>query len=608
MRLLTKQEIDLLSQQGCTAEDWTAISVSEEFSPTYIRRVNFYGEVSLGVFEKSMEVGDGFSRHTGISDATLRNVSIGDNCLIDHIANHINNYTIGDDCLLVNIATMETTEGATFGEGSVVPVLNEAGEGNVMVYSGLTAQLVAFMVKYEYDHAFTSRLRRLIREEIDQLSPSGSVGNGVRIVNTQTITNCHIYDECEIDGACRLMDCTLRSKPTAPIYVGSGVVMENTVVHSGVSILNGSHLENCFVGEATQLKNGFTAENSIFIANCYMSQGEACAALCGPFSSSHHKSSLLIGVSTLFYNAGSATNFSNHAYKMGPIHHGTLERGVKTASGSHILMPTRVGQFSVCLGKLLHHADTRKLPFSYLVGSERGDRLMPGRNLYSVGLYRDTHKWAKRDLRAMHGRRSVVNFAWLSPFSVSRIVAGKQTLEDLQRLYGENVDTYTYQGFTIKASSLKKGIEAYDMAIRLFMGSVAKRHKDTPSTTTIGRGEWSDLMGMLLPLSEELRVVGGVKDGDIDSIDALVKELDTIHAHYDAYCWTWTEKLILDYYGADSLSQDVLLAVKDDYDAAEREWKAFIKADATREYELGDVAEDFLKTFLATLERDTLDI
>ena len=40
---------------------------------------------------------------------------------------------------------------------------------------------------------------------------------------------------------------------------------------------------------------------------------------------------LLIGTMLSFYNAGSATNYSNHAYKMGPIHYGTLARGCKTA-------------------------------------------------------------------------------------------------------------------------------------------------------------------------------------------------------------------------------------------------------------------------------------
>ena len=64
-------------------------------------------------------------RHSGINNATLRNVTIGDDCMIENVGNFINNYTIGDDCYISNISTMETTEGATYGEGNLVSVLNE---------------------------------------------------------------------------------------------------------------------------------------------------------------------------------------------------------------------------------------------------------------------------------------------------------------------------------------------------------------------------------------------------------------------------------------------------------------------------------------------------
>ena len=46
-------------------------------------------------------------------------------CLIEKVGNYINNYTIGDDCLISNISVMETTEGATYGEGNLISVLNE---------------------------------------------------------------------------------------------------------------------------------------------------------------------------------------------------------------------------------------------------------------------------------------------------------------------------------------------------------------------------------------------------------------------------------------------------------------------------------------------------
>ncbi len=242
--------------------------MSEEFSPAYIRNVNFYGDIQLGVFEKSIEAGSGFVKHTGIYDATLRNAVVGDNCLIEHVVNYINNYSIGEDCLIANAATIETTEGATFGEGTIISELNEIGEGDILLYSGLTSQMAALMVRYDHDREFTARLRLLIREEIDVMNPGGTIGNRVRIVNTQHIVNCVISDDCEIDGACRLTDCALKSHPSAPIYIGSGVICENSIIFNGSSILNSSKLENCFVGEACQIKNGFTAEKSVFFANC----------------------------------------------------------------------------------------------------------------------------------------------------------------------------------------------------------------------------------------------------------------------------------------------------------------------------------------------------
>ena len=150
-RLLTEEEIGLLEDYGCIAEDWTAINVSEDFQPTYIHNVSFYGNIELGVFEKNIEVSKGFQKHSGIRNATLRNVSIGDNSLVENIGNYIHNYTIGEECYISNVSTIETTEGATYGEGNLISVLNEIGEGNVMLFGNLNSQLAAFMVKYHSD-------------------------------------------------------------------------------------------------------------------------------------------------------------------------------------------------------------------------------------------------------------------------------------------------------------------------------------------------------------------------------------------------------------------------------------------------------------------------
>ena len=609
-RPLTSEEIEVLRSNDCWAEDWTSINVSEDFKPNFMHRVMLYGEVNIGAFNKNVEVSQGFVKHSGINNATLRNVTIGDDCLIENVGNFINNYNIGDDCYISNISTMETTEGATYGEGNLVSVLNEVGEGNVILFSDLNSQLAAFMVKHFSDKELKEKIRQLIKTDIDNKMPErGQIGNNVKIVNTKEITNCVINDLCEVNGASRLSDCTLLGSVHGCVYIGTGVIIENSIIAEGSSVINSVKIQDCFVGEACQLSNGFTASASVFFANSYMSNGEACAAFCGPFTASHHKSSLLIGGMFSFYNAGSATNFSNHAYQMGPMHWGILERGSKTASGAYLLMPATLGSFSVCFGKLMHHPNTRNLPFAYLIAD--GDKmfLIPGRNITTVGLYRDIKKWPKRDLRAQENRKSIVNFDWLSPFSVGEILKGKKILENLREVTGDNVSQYLYHEYIIPATSLHKGIKYYDIALRIYMGAVLKRvlKRDpsiTPPTTETGTSDWDDLSGLLLPVSEEDRIISDLKDGTIETIQELISRFEEIDANYREYQWAWTYKMICDYYHISEITLEDANRIHEDYIKARRSWIAEIKKDAEKEYAMGDVEEEVYRNFVNSLDQE----
>ena len=609
-RPLTSEEIEVLRSNDCWAEDWTSINVSEDFKPNFMHRVMLYGEVNIGAFNKNVEVSQGFVKHSGINNATLRNATIGDDCLIENVGNFINNYNIGDDCYISNISTMETTEGATYGEGNLVSVLNEVGEGNVILFSDLNSQLAAFMVKHFSDKELKEKIRQLIKTDIDNKMPErGQIGNNVKIVNTKEITNCVINDFCEVNGASRLSDCTLLGSIHGNVYIGTGVIAENSIIAEGSSVINSVKIQDCFIGETCQLSNGFTASASVFFANSYMSNGEACAAFCGPFTASHHKSSLLIGGMFSFYNAGSATNFSNHAYKMGPMHWGILERGSKTASGAYLLMPATLGTYSVCFGKLMHHPDTRNLPFAYLIAD--GDKmfLIPGRNITTVGLYRDIKKWPKRDLRAPENRKSIVNLDWLSPFSVGEVLKGKQILENLREVTGDNVSQYLYHEYNIPATSLHKGIKYYDIALRIYMGAVLKRvlKRDpsiTPPSTQIGLGDWDDLSGLLLPISEEERIINDLKDGNIETIQELIERFENIDANYREYQWTWTYKMICDYYGISEITLEDANRIHEDYIKARRSWIAEIKKDAEKEFAMGDVEEEVFRNFVDSLDQE----
>ncbi len=604
-RNLTQDEINILTANGCLAQDWNLIKVTKGFNPQHCHRVSFYGEAHIGSTEGSIEVSDGFIKRCGITNATLRNVRIGDHCLVENIGNYINNVTIGDHCYIANVSIINTRDNATFGQGRLISVLNEVGDGNLLLFSELNSQLAALMVQHGDNKKLMQRLTQIVKDHVEATKPERTtIGNQVRIVSTNEICNALIGDGCFIGGASRIYESTIESNCNNPIHIGTGVICEHSVISGGSKIAGSVKIIDCFVGEACELANGFTAASSVFFANSYMANGEACAAFCGPFSVSHHKSSLLIGGMFSFYNAGSATNFSNHAYKMGPMHYGTLERGSKTASGAYLLMPANIGAFSVLFGKLMYHPDTRDLPFSYLFPHNDTMYLVPGRNFATVGLYRDIRKWPLRDKRKGGERKSCVNFDWLSPFTISEVLRGKKILERLREASGDKVSTYNYHEYVIKAPLLRKGIEYYDLALRIYMGAVLKRHSLTEPITNEGEGNWIDLSGMLMPENAEKRIIDDIINKRLNTVYDIIARFRSIHNNYNELRWSWSYNMICEYYGIDRITEDDAERIRNDYVEARRKWIALIREDAEKEYALGDVEPELFNDFIDKLDHE----
>ena len=602
---LTDQQIKSLKANDCWAQDWNDILITDQFDTSRCHRVQFYGWAKLGSGDGTVEITEGFVKNCGIYNATLRNVTIGDNCLVENIGNYMNNVSVGDGCYISNVSTIDTMGEPNYGQGHTIAVLNEVGDGNLLLLNELNSQLAALMVKHGENKPLMDAIKRMVAKSVQDSRPSCStIGNHVRMVNTGVIINTIIDDGCQICGVSRLSNCTISSTMENPIIIRTGVICENTIISGGSHLSGSVKLTDCFVGESCQLENGFTAASSVFFANSFMSNGEACAAFCGPFTVSHHKSSLLIGAMFSFYNAGSATNFSNHAYKMGPMHYGALERGCKTASGAYLLLPANIGSFSVLFGKLMYHPDTRDLPFSYLIAYGDTMYLKPGRNFATVGLYRDIRKWPKRDKRYKGEHRSVVNFDWLSPFTISEVLRGKKILEKLREASGDKVSTYNYHEYVIKAPLLHKGIKYYDMALRIYMGAVLKRHKPVPPVTTLGEGNWIDLMGLLMPQSTEDQIIDDIINGKLDTIEAVNARFKAIDANYNELRWSWSYRIILDYYGIDELTDEAVERIHQDYVTARREWIALIREDAENEYTLGDIDREVLDDFVTLLDRE----
>jgi hypothetical protein len=552
-RKLTDSEISILTKQMCTCTDWRKIEVTENFQPEHIRSSHFSGDIRIGTFESEVEFFGGVRKHTGIFDAVIHNCTIGINVYIGQVRNYIANYIISDHAVIENVGTLAVEGVSSFGNGTPVSVINETGGREVPIYDRLSAHTAYILALYRHRTAVIDKLYRLINEYADSVSSDkGNIGAHTRIINCQTLQNIRTGAYAQLDGVYRLLNGTINSNREAPTYFGTGVIAENFIACTGSEVSQGVEVLHTFIGQGCMLGKQYSAEHSLFFANCQGLHGEACAIFAGPYTVTHHKSTLLIAGYYSFLNAGSGSNQSNHMYKLGPIHQGIIERGSKTTSDSYILWPAKIGPFTLVMGRHYKNSDTSDIPFSYLVESGDDSVLVPGINLRSVGTVRDAQKWPKRDRRTDPHRLDFINFNLLSPFTVHRMIKAIDILHMLKKISGETSEFYSYQSAKIKPRALENGMRLYEMAINKFLGnSIIKRLEDEhfadnesirrrlqPDTPT-GVGEWLDLAGLIAPKSEVERLLSGIETGAISSLDAIAEAFADMHRNYYTTEWTW---------------------------------------------------------------------
>ena len=558
MRKLTSDEIAILENQACTCADWSKVSVADNFSPKYVKHVHFSGDIELGVFEKDITAKGGISRHSGIFHATLHNCKVGNDVFINKINCYIANYNIGDDSFIENTELIITDGATSFGNGVEVALLNESGGREILITDQLSSHLAYIMAIYRHRSKCIERIREIIRAYSSSVSSTvGEIGKNVKIINCGRIENMRIGDCATIEEASNLTNGSINSNQYDPVYIGQNVIAKNFIVSSGATITDASLVENSFIGQGVQIGKHFSIYDSVYFCNCQGFHGEACAIFGGPYTVTHHKSSLLIAGMFSFLNAGSGSNQSNHMYKLGPMHQGVVERGSKTTSDSYILWPAKVGAFSLVMGRHTQHSDTSSLPFSYLIENDDATFIVPGVNLKSVGTIRDAQKWPKRDRRKDPHKLDCINFNLLSPYTIQKMYAGIDVLKSLQALSGETSSTYSYQSTKITNTALRHGLQYYSMAIEKFLGnSLIKKLEGTKfksvdevraqlaPTTPTGLGEWVDLSGMIAPKSCVSEMLDDIEKGVLNTIDEINERISQMHSMYYEYEWTWAlEKL-----------------------------------------------------------------
>lgn len=557
-RNLTNAEVEQLKSHLCTCDEWSNIFVKEDFDPETIYNTHFSGIIQIGSQKKLIKLYGGIKRKAGIYNSTLHNCCIGDNCFINYVKNHISNYNISDNVIINNVQLIANDGTSHFGNAQKIAVLDESGGREIMMYDNLSAQLAYIMTLYRHRPELIHRLEILMIQYANKKAyKRGYIGENSTISNSGSIKNCWIGNHVNIEGARLIENGSIISKIDAPVKIGNDVILKDFIIQSGTSVVEGVIISKCYIGQGCELGKGYSAENSVFFANCQGFHGEACSIFAGPFTVTHHKSTLLIAGMYSFLNAGSGSNQSNHMYKLGPIHQGIVERGSKTTSDSYILWPAKIGPFTLVMGRHHKNSDTSNMPFSYLIESSDKSWLAPGVNLRSVGTIRDAMKWPKRDKRIDKYKIDSINFNLLSPFTIQKMVKGIEHLNNLKEISGEASNEYIYNNTSISDSALKKGLLLYNIGIDKFLGNSVITHingqdfsslnemrQHFKTRSSIGTGEWIDLAGMIAPKDLINNLLNNIESGEINNLEQIEKEFRAIHESYYQIEWNWSSGLL----------------------------------------------------------------
>ena len=515
-RNLTQAEIAHLLQQGNIATDWNNIFVTNNFDFTKIRNVAFDGRVEIG------------------TNVSLRNIRVA-----------LSNYRIGNNVSIIDCGSVVADTDSTFGIGHEVSVVNEVGGREVRLSADLTNNIAYIVAMHRYNQQMIQGYNRLVDTEATLIRGKAEIADGATLIGCQTIRNVRIGQSARLDGCSLLENGTILSCKGQPAIVGANVIARDFVIAEGAQLTDAATIKGAYIGQCSQVGSSFFAENSLIFCNCQLFNGEAVSAFCGPFTVSHHKTSLLIAAIYSFFNAGSATNASNHHYRLGPSHQAVYDRGVKTGSGSYMLEPAHIGAYTMVVGQHKGYPDTTMFPFSYLIEKNGESYLMPAQNLRTIGIFRDERKWMKRDGRIDEISRDRYTVDVFNPLTISQLItATKQAEEMCQKTTG---DVILGNGYRISKGLLQRAAKSYNEVAQAYVIESYLKQQEAEGAAK----SWVDCGGLIVPKEQLDTLEMNLAEGLYTSVADIAKAFKTMANYYTNDKATWCAKAAHEYYAAD---------------------------------------------------------
>ena len=595
-RKLKKKEIEFLKSQGCISQSWDKILI-KNVDLNRIKDVSFHGKIKIKELNGNVSYHNKVKVEASITRATLIDVVINGNVYINNVGRLIANYEIENGVIIENAGAIYMEGESSFGNGVETSPIMEGNGRSVKIFNRLNSHIAYIIAMYRHNYLMREKINKIIENySSSKISKFGLIKKHAKIINARLIKNAHIDPYTTIENTDEINNTTIISTKESPSYIGTSVILKDCIVLKGAHIVDGTVIKKAFIGEGVKLGRQFSCEDSLLFANCEGEHGEMFSIFAGPYTVTHHKATLLIASHFSFFNAGSGTNQSNHMYKLGPYHHGFMERGCKTGSNSYILWPSRIGAFSTVIGAHYDNVDSSDFPFSYI--TEHGyhqTRLIPALNLFGVGLTRDENKWIERDRRT-GDKKDLIIFEVFSPYTVSKMINAEKFLKDIKNDIKDGKDDFVmYKNMIIKISSLDKYSQRYSIAIDLYLcGKLLHFIKNCKNINDIIENlkcekiynEWVDAGGLICAKERLNNIIKDIEEDKIKDIENILKAFENLYNNYYSDEKSWVIYIIKKRYSIENVDKEIIIKILKEYISLLKTSYDILYRDAKKEYDI----------------------
>jgi hypothetical protein len=577
-RQLTAQEIEILVRNRNSSDDWNKILVGHSFNAELVKNCKFFGLVRIGKLEPLYLEFHSVRLPVGIYNSTIISCDFGDNVVVDNV-NYLSHYIIGNESIIVNVNELATTNYAKFGNGILkegeteqtrirIELCNENGGRSVIPFSSMLPGDAWLWTRNRDDEKLLKQLEKFTEKKFDRRRGYyGKIGDRTVIKNCKILKDVWVGSDAYLKGANKIKNVTISSDPQRKSQIGEGCELVNGSVGFGCRVFYGVKAVRFVMSSHSQLKYGARLINSYLGNNATISCCEVLNSLIFPGHEQHHNNSFLCAALVMGQSniAAGATIGSNHNSRSAD---GELIAGRGFWPGLCVsLKHNSVFASFTMMAKGDYPSELKiPLPFCLLSNDVANDRLLvlPAYwfmyNMYALA--RNAAKTADRDKRTT--RIQVLEYDYLAPDTVNEMFTAMNLLEVAAgKAAYKSMNKPVPKGLKVIATTGRKWLQQNEMAeleipagefensnrkvvllkagaawvmyrkmIRYYGLSqlVQFFERQKPATwqvlkkklpATPKRNAWENVGGQLIPTDVVNKMKKDIKNGTIDSWDAL---------------------------------------------------------------------------------------